>query len=155
VHVVESEIHRAETPDRHAPGMYVRCMLSAQWTWVRRLFVTWNFAVALVSDVRAIAGLRRQLWRDLPIDTRGREEVAMIVSELATNAILHGASPVYVQVDVGDEVTRVEVEDGFAAWCKAAEDSRGMMLVDGLACRWGVDYEIGLGKVVWAEIPTH
>jgi anti-sigma regulatory factor (Ser/Thr protein kinase) len=135
--------------------MYVRSMLSSQYRWVRRLLVDWNFAVALASDVRAVAGLRRQLWRDLPIDTRGREEVAMIVSELATNAILHGASPVYVQVDVGDEVTRVEVEDGFPAWCKAADDARGMTLVDGLACRWGVNYDTGLGKVVWAEIPTH
>ncbi len=52
----------------------------------------------------------------------------MIVGELATNANLHGVSPVYVHVTVGDHVARVEVEDGFPAWAKPAEDSRGMLL---------------------------
>ncbi len=78
----------------------------------------------------------------------------MILCELATNAILHGAPPVYVQVNVADDVARVEVEDGFPEWCEPAKDSRGMMLVDGLACRWGVDYDSGLGKAVWAELPS-
>ncbi len=78
----------------------------------------------------------------------------MIVCELATNAILHGAPPVYVQVNVADDVASVEVEDGFPEWCEPAEDSRGLMLVDGLACRWGVDYDRGVGKAVWAELPV-
>ncbi len=78
----------------------------------------------------------------------------MITTELATNAILHGASPVYVQVNIADQIARVEVEDGFPGWGSPAEDSRGMVLVDGLSCCWGVNYDDGLGKVVWAEIPV-
>jgi hypothetical protein len=114
--------------------------------------VAWNFVARLNHELHAVPELRHRLWRELPIDGRGREEVASIVSEFATNAILQGAAPVYVHINVGDEVTRVEVEDGFRTWREPAEDSRGMMLVDGLACRWGVDYGSG-GKVVWAEIP--
>jgi anti-sigma regulatory factor (Ser/Thr protein kinase) len=115
--------------------------------------VGWNFAARLDHELTAIPKLRRRLWQELPI-RRGREEVTLIVSELATNAILHGASPVYVQVNIADQIARVEVEDAFPGWCKPAEDSRGMVVVDGLSSCWGVNSDDGLGKVVWAEIPV-
>jgi anti-sigma regulatory factor (Ser/Thr protein kinase) len=114
--------------------------------------VRWRFAARLDQALTAVAELRHRLWRELPVD-RGREEIAMVATELATNAILHGEPPIDVQVTVDDDVARVEVQDGYSNMRKPNDESRGMVVVDALACAWGVSYRAGPGKVVWAEIP--
>jgi anti-sigma regulatory factor (Ser/Thr protein kinase) len=116
--------------------------------------VGWRFAAPLNPELTAVAELRHRLRQEFPVD-RGREEVTLVAGELATNAILHGAPPVEVQVTVADDVARVEVHDALAAWREPTKESRGILLVDAMACGWGVNYDADRGKRVWAEIPVH
>ncbi|MEU7054967.1 ATP-binding protein [Streptomyces sp. NPDC046197] len=85
------------------------------------------------------------------------DDVSLCVSELATNALLHGVPPgrgfrLFLRYD-GD-VLRVEVHDSGAGVPRipdgADEGGRGLLLVAALADRWGVG-ERDPGKVVWCE----
>ena len=86
------------------------------------------------------------------------DTVALLVSEVATNAVLHAYGPdVHVRVlDVGTRL-RVEVLDGSPALplqrraAVGAEDGRGLALVEALALRWGVEARPG-GKTVWFDV---
>ena len=83
-------------------------------------------------------------------------DAELVVSELVTNALLHGSAPVVVRVAVGETV-RIEVSDGSRTAPMRplarpdAMTGRGLALVAALARGWGVEPENG-GKVVWAEI---
>ncbi|MCK9927676.1 SpoIIE family protein phosphatase [Frankia sp. Mgl5] len=107
-------------------------------------------AVAYARRVatRALSGTR---WQAIASD------VALVVSELATNAVLHGSVPVYVRLRSGTSVIRVEVSDGSRAEpVRPPPDGggltgRGMALVAFTATRWGVEPDHG-GKTVWAEL---
>ncbi|MFE0950503.1 MULTISPECIES: ATP-binding protein [Streptomyces] len=92
---------------------------------------------------------------------RGRaDDVALCVSELATNALLHGVPPgrgfLLRLLPCGDGV-RVEVHDSGGGVPAvpldpdgADEGGRGLLLVSELADKWGVA-EREPGKVVWFE----
>lgn len=86
-------------------------------------------------------------------------DVLLCVSELATNALVHGVPPgrqfrVFLRYD--GHVLRVEVHDSGGGIPHvdeagdADEGGRGLLLVAALADKWGVG-ERELGKVVWAE----
>jgi anti-sigma regulatory factor (Ser/Thr protein kinase) len=86
------------------------------------------------------------------------DTVALLVSELATNAVLHAyAAQVSVRVLTWNGVLRVEVFDGSPVLPvqrharAGAEDGRGLALVEALALRWGVDTQPG-GKRIWFEV---
>jgi len=83
--------------------------------------------------------------------------LALLVSEVATNALIHGAGQVRVRVlDHGPRL-RVEVSDDSEAlpalrtFDHHAEGGRGLALVDALAAAWGADPRPG-GKTVWFEV---
>lgn len=88
-------------------------------------------------------------------------DVVLLASELATNAIMHTASGMggtfTVSVSRAAGCVRVEVADGGSAKTPAAqrdgssdEAGRGLRLVEGIAARWG--YSGGQhGRVVWFE----
>ncbi|MEU4742651.1 ATP-binding protein [Actinosynnema sp. NPDC023658] len=87
------------------------------------------------------------------------EKVWLVLAELTANARDHGRPPVEVRVwsSTTSTAVRVEVEDacrevpvpGASRWRGAR--GFGLVLVDGLACRWGVDAH-PTGKTVWAEL---
>jgi anti-sigma regulatory factor (Ser/Thr protein kinase) len=85
------------------------------------------------------------------------EDVALVVSELVTNAVLHGVGDVTLSVVVDDESVQVEVGDGEPELAdpppvaRNADAGRGLLLVSRVARRWGVRPADG-GKVVWAEL---
>lgn len=84
------------------------------------------------------------------------EELAIVTSELVTNALLHAAAPVTVTVELRGPALRLEVADGSSVLPAIAEiedvstRGRGMRIVEQLVDRWGADL-VGDGKRVWVE----
>ncbi len=84
---------------------------------------------------------------------------ALIISELATNAIIHGGSPFRVAIELTPEVVRISVEDvgpGLPHSRRMFRDAlggRGVAIVEELSHRWGCDPLEG-GKVFWVELET-
>lgn len=106
---------------------------------------------AVVSDARAFASDLLVAW--------GLEEMAftteLVVSELVTNAIRYGKSPIQLRMILQSTVT-CEVSDasGTAPHLRRAwafdEGGRGLLLVAQLPERWGTRHNRE-GKVIWAE----
>jgi serine phosphatase RsbU (regulator of sigma subunit)/anti-sigma regulatory factor (Ser/Thr protein kinase) len=92
------------------------------------------------------------------VDRSLLDDVELVVSELVTNAILHGARPILLRLSTLGERVRVEVEDGGRDLpVRMREDTeamtgRGLPLVGRLANGWGVEPTLGHGKIVWAEV---
>ena len=86
-------------------------------------------------------------------------DAELIVSELATNAVLHARSPFRVSVDQSVDVVCISVQDAGDGLAEQdaggleahAPGGRGMAIVDALARSWGCD-PLQDGKVVWAEL---
>lgn len=85
----------------------------------------------------------------------------LIVSELVTNALLHGQEPaaltLYTDPDADGGLLFIEVDDAgnhapqLRDAAGDAEGGRGLVLVDALAEDWGTE-ATGVGKRVWASI---
>lgn len=92
----------------------------------------------------------------LPEDTH--RSARLLVSELVTNAIRHGAgTAVRVRLERGRDVLRIEVHDGgdgFVARPRQPDHHKGsgwgLHFVSRLARRWGVDADEG--TTVWLEL---
>jgi anti-sigma regulatory factor (Ser/Thr protein kinase) len=91
---------------------------------------------------------------------RIRDDLAvLLVSELATNAVLHARTEFVVRTAIADERLRVEVEDynsrpPLVAHTPAeATSGRGLHLLHSLADAWGVE-GCPDGKIVWFEVPA-
>lgn len=88
-------------------------------------------------------------------------DVALVVSELMTNALLHGSIRgrlIRVRLTATAAALRVEVSDPRAERVPCPREvtgddqfGRGLLLVGALAERWGVGPREGVGKTVWAE----
>src|SRR4051812_30291118 len=90
-----------------------------------------------------------------------REDAELVVAELVTNALLHGAPPVTLRVHRRADKVRLEIEDHgrqrpIAMRTRSdAMTGRGLGLVSYLAEAWGVDPLPSGSKAVWAELsPT-
>ena len=116
-------------------------------------------------DRRSVA-LAREFTRNTLADweiTDRADEVLLCVSELATNAILHGVPPgrgYALRLCIHrDGVLRVEVRDSGTGDLRKvnapyrdldADSGRGLLLVSVVADKWGVG-ERAPGKAVWCE----
>lgn len=84
-------------------------------------------------------------------------DALLVASELATNAVRHARGPFRAVVVPGDGQIRLEFHDTSPANPRlrlsltSEVDGRGLVIVDRVARRWGVDEHTGR-KVVWAEI---
>jgi len=116
-------------------------------------------SLELPPDHTAAARARRFVSHTLR--TWGLEDAVsdaeLLVSELVTNAILHAHSPATVTIFRDDVRLRVAVCDASTSpprlrdYGRNAVTGRGMLLVDRIASRWGVDVD-GEGKCVWFEV---
>ena len=109
------------------------------------------------------AGLARQATR-AAVAAWQLDELAdaavLLVSELVTNAVQHAApeeSGTVLRLEYGGSWLRIEVHDAspqvpeprIPDWLD--ESGFGLMLVDALAAKWGVQ-QTTQGKAVWAEL---
>jgi phosphoserine phosphatase RsbU/P len=91
------------------------------------------------------------------LDPRTRLDVEMIVSELATNAVMHARTAFHLEIDSDEYSVRVEVVDGSneVPLPRVSTDpigGHGLQLVDRLASDWGsVMAPLG-GKHVWVRL---
>jgi hypothetical protein len=85
-------------------------------------------------------------------------DTALVVTELATNAVRHAGSAFSVSLTLSGRVIRISVGDtlplGPAGVDQqlAATSGHGLGVVAAIATRWGVDTAPS-GKAVWAELP--
>jgi anti-sigma regulatory factor (Ser/Thr protein kinase) len=87
------------------------------------------------------------------------DDLPLLVSELATNAVLHARSDFEVtvvqpaarrvRVEVFDQNTRLPY---FAVAPPDAYSGRGLMLLRELASAWGVESHSDDGKTIWFEL---
>ncbi|MFI6401423.1 ATP-binding protein [Streptomyces sp. NPDC050548] len=131
---------------------------------------TQHFEAALLAVPKAVPELRHAVRGYLGGDGP-HPEVELCVSELVSNVIRHvgEGTPVRVRVArvgrgglAGDDRIRVEVTDpdpralpvlldATTDTGLGAESGRGLMLLDAVAVRWGVEQGVS-GKVVWCEV---
>ncbi|WP_369392080.1 ATP-binding protein [Streptomyces sp. CG1] len=111
-------------------------------------------------SVRLARDFTRSALTDWDLASRS-DDVLLCVSELATNALLHGVPPgrgfaLHLALHLDDDTLRIEVHDsgpgevGIPDAAPESEHGRGLMLVAALADKWGVG-ERNPGKFVWAE----
>ncbi|MFG2193674.1 ATP-binding protein [Streptomyces sp. NPDC048639] len=119
--------------------------------------------LARISAVQQLAAWGR------PHGGEVSEAVALVVAELAANAVRHGRVPgrdfglrLTLADEPGPPFLRIEVSDarGESAPGPTAgaadpdeESGRGLLLVAAVAARWGVEPRVPVGKTVWAELP--
>jgi len=90
-----------------------------------------------------------------------RESVAadaiVIVSELLTNAVLHGAPPIALRLELTEGTLSIEVDDGDRTMPKPRRPEpndpggRGLLIVAALSRRWA-SCERRDGKTVWSSL---
>ncbi|MFJ4800130.1 ATP-binding protein [Streptomyces murinus] len=104
---------------------------------------------ARVAQMRRITHAHMALW-GLPSTLA--DDVVLAVSELVTNAVRYGRGNVRLWVRCAEEL-RIEVRDGNPAPALVRtttdqdESGRGLLLVAGLARKWGVSQD---GRTTWA-----
>jgi hypothetical protein len=109
------------------------------------------------EDTRAARGFVLGMlgpWRgeQLAADT------ALVVTELATNAVVHAGSAFSVSLTLSGGAIRISVGDTLPLGPRGADQKltaapgHGLGVVAAMATRWGVETVPG-GKAVWAELP--
>ena len=101
--------------------------------------------------------VRRELGDVLAGETL--DDVLLVVSELATNAVLHGAGEIQLRLAYDGERIAGAVSDQGPAFAVAAEPraaecgpgGRGLFIVGRVSKRWGMRDE---SASVWFEIPA-
>ena len=113
----------------------------------------------LALEPEATAASRGRRWvaqrvRDLGLADL-EDTVALLTSEVVTNAVLHAGTPAEVTVRTDGAGVRVEVADGSATppvrrlgYSRTSTTGRGCLLLDRLATRWGWA-PLADGKVTW------
>ncbi|WP_405899905.1 ATP-binding protein [Streptomyces sp. NBC_00727] len=113
---------------------------------------------------RRLAVHQLDAW-GVPYGSPASDTAAVLVAELAANAVTHGRVPgrdFEVTVRLIGRTLRIEVSDargerrppvgGAVAPAPLAEDGRGLLLVEALAARWEVLDRVPVGKTVAAEL---
>jgi hypothetical protein len=111
--------------------------------FTRQALYDWGWLPAVSEEARAAA-----------------EDILLVVSELVTNACLHGGGPQELRVRRAAKLLRLEVTDAGSGDPAPRTPHRagrpgghGMFIVQRLCLDWGVVHNPGgTGKMVWAEL---
>ena len=88
------------------------------------------------------------------------EDIQLVASELATNAMVHARTPFVVTLSEMDGVVLLDIRDGSTAVPARATPQgmdlggRGLMIVELLSRAWGVSTDGAGSKSVWASFAT-
>ena len=91
------------------------------------------------------------------VTSRSLSDLTLVVSELATNAIVHARTPFSLGLHLAGGIARVEVVDHAPdlpnehSLALSTSNGRGLMIVAALADEWGVHWTPDT-KTVWAEL---
>lgn len=118
-------------------------------------------SIELSPTAESVALARR--WSKDVLDRVGAPELAdtlaLLVSELVSNVVLHARTPCSLRIGEERGRIRVEVQDGSDRLPglgerpdPLAQSGRGLQLVDGLSVAHGVDVQPLGGKRVWFEL---
>lgn len=105
------------------------------------------------AQAREIVADRCREWQVMELC----DDLALVVTELVVNAIRHAGTDVEVRLRPIVGGVRLEVYDGSTRPLRprdavaSDEGGRGLLLVDALSHRYGVEAEAA-GKRVWAEL---
>ncbi|MGW1492523.1 ATP-binding protein [Streptomyces sp. NPDC002402] len=127
-----------------------------------------TFAAQFTSSARGAQLARRLSVRRLeewghPPTSDLSCTVALLIAELAANAVRHGRVPgreFHLRLEARPCLIRIEVSDASPDRPPAGppepspddESGRGLLLVNVLASRWGATPRAPIGKTVWAEV---
>lgn len=113
---------------------------------------------------RHLALHRLDAW-GIPYDSDASDTAALLVAELAANAVTHGRVPgrdFELRLSLDPRTLRIDVSDprgerliapeAVKAPPTEAEGGRGLLLVEALADRWAVLDRLPIGKTVRAEL---
>ncbi|MFI8257753.1 ATP-binding protein [Streptomyces filamentosus] len=122
-----------------------------------------RFAFELPARTQSVGRARRLVEERLILwgcAAGTRDTAALVISELATNAVLHTASSrIVCELRENATTLRISVRDeGGPAGprirdCGAEERGRGLLIVDALCAAWGAERTgHGTAQIVWAEL---
>jgi anti-sigma regulatory factor (Ser/Thr protein kinase) len=121
-------------------------------------------APELYRQYAAVLGTAAQARNDLAAFLREHNHEAIVsiatlmVSELATNSIIHATGPITMRAHLNDHTLRVNIDDTHQQLPQAREpDSnggRGLHMIATLATQWGTAPIHGAGKTTWFTIRT-
>jgi len=124
-------------------------------------FREWMFDDALGAE-RAVRDARHRtaaMLRCWNCPQEQVDDIVLVVSEVVTNAVQHGAGVVRLRLLRQHTNVRIEVQDDsprppvlLTTPSTTADWGRGLRIVGGLAAHWGT-HRAGSGKLVWAEVP--
>jgi anti-sigma regulatory factor (Ser/Thr protein kinase) len=110
----------------------------------------------VASSVAAARSLVAEALAGIPADVV--EDIRLMVSELASNAIEHAVSGYRLTISRSRQEIRVEVTDGGGgtpAMRSPGPDAlkgHGLQIVNALSTNWGVDRESDSAKTVWFTV---
>lgn len=89
-------------------------------------------------------------------DPDGTDDARLVVSELTSNAVLHGGPPIELRLMATGTMLAIGVSDGSVTPPRAvaarSDSGRGLALVESIAADWGCASVPGDGKVVTARL---
>lgn len=122
----------------------------------------WSHEIVLAAEPVSASKARDFIRQHLVAHDLGYlvEDVRLVVSELATNAMVHARTPFVVTLSGMDGVLLLDIQDGSPSVpARAASNvmdmgGRGLVLVELLSREWGVTANADGSKSVWASFAT-
>lgn len=101
----------------------------------------------------SVRNIRQIVGKGLRDTTTHSDDVVLVASELATNAVIHAQTAFRVRLTAQNHIIRLEVTDQSSTipvMEELGQAQRGLRIVQAVATDWGID-PTPTGKTVWAE----